>query len=91
MAVLVQENVKLNFCDVFLLQTPISAIFGGRQNLLENWLNDNEIQLLPIQVLLHVICNYCLIMVVAVLVQENAAKLNFCDVSGLKIVFLPYI
>ena len=52
--ILEQENVPLNFCDAFACQNPNSTVFLGRQKTLENQVNKNRKQTLPIQVLFYV-------------------------------------
>ena len=53
---------------MFLGSNQKSALFGGRQKPLDNWIDNNEIQALPILVFIQVIYNVCLIMGVVVLV-----------------------
>ena len=67
-----------------------SISFRGWQKSLENWMNDNDKQVMPIQVLLYIIYNHCLTMVMAILVWKNA-NLNFCNDSWLKVSLLPHI
>lgn len=66
--VLLQECVKLNYCyDSLLKFSCLPYSEQQQQKTEENWMTNIEKQALAIQKWLYVICNYCLIRDVVVL------------------------
>lgn len=71
----------------FWVKNQTSPVFGGRQKPLVYEVYNNKKKAKPILVLLRVVNNYCLAIIVAVIVWKNG-DLNFCNDSVLKIIFL---